>query len=267
MTFFQIFILSIVQGLTEFLPVSSSGHLVLAPHLTGVADQGVLMDVALHIGTMLAIVLYYRRDVWNISWAVLQGRRAKDQQSRRLGLYIAAGSVPALLIGGILHFTLPEGIRSVGVITFSMVFFGLLMGVADLFGRQEREIKSSTLRAVLAIGAAQALALIPGTSRSGITMTAARFMGFKRVDAARLSFLLGLPVMAAAGFVSLLEIAQSGSGEMWADALTAIALSFLAGLAAIHFMMRFLQKIGLLPFVFYRMFLGGFLFVYFFDVI
>ncbi len=263
MTFFQLFILATIQGLTEFLPVSSSGHLVLAPKILGEHDQGIVIDVALHVGTLLAVLLYYHRDIWLIAKNVLMGRRAPDPQMRHLGWYIAAASIPAFIVGGAIHFLLPDGIRSVAVITATTLFFGFLMGIADMYGKKTLKVADSTLGRIFVIGCAQALALIPGTSRSGITMTAARFMGFERVAAARLSFLIGIPAIAGAGAVSILGLLDDPTPDLLYQALTAIGLSFAAGLFAIHFMMFWLKRAGLLPFVFYRMFLGGFLLVYF----
>lgn len=263
MTFFQLFILATLQGLTEFLPVSSSGHLVLAPKLLGEHDQGLVIDVALHVGTLLAVLLYYWRDLWQIAKNVLMGRRAPDPQMRNLGWYIALASIPAFIMGGTIHFLMPDGIRSVAVITATTLFFGFLMGIADMYGKKTLKVPDSTLGRIFIIGCAQALALIPGTSRSGITMTAARFMGYDRVDAARLSFLIGIPAIAGAGAVSLLGLLDDPTPDLLYQSLTAIGLSFVAGLLAIHFMMFWLKRAGLLPFVFYRMFLGGFLLVYF----
>jgi len=265
MSFFHLAILSFIQGLTEFLPVSSSGHLVLAPHLLGMKDQGLLIDVALHIGTMCAIILYYRRDIFSILRAVLQGKKAQDQGARKLGWQIAVASIPAFIVGGFLHFYDPDGIRSVAVITATTLFFGLLMGLADMYGRKDRAMGDVTFKSAFIVGCAQVLALIPGTSRSGITITAARFLGFNRVDAARFSFFIGLPVMAAAGLVSLFELLRAPETGLWHEVLGAIALSFGFGLCAIHFMMTWLKKSDLLVFVVYRMFLGGFLLVWFFT--
>ena len=263
MPFLHIFILSVVQGLTEFLPVSSSGHLALTPKLLGMADQGVLMDVAMHVGTLFAILLYYRRDIWQIAFAVLQGRKTTNPAAQRIGIYIAIGSIPAFVMGAVIHLMFPDGIRSVAVIATTTIVFGLLMGIADMFGRQEKKVEDVSLKTAFLIGCAQALALIPGTSRSGSTMTAARFLGLTRVDAAKFSFLLGIPAMAGAGLLSFLEILKTDDVGLWHDAATAVGLAFLAGLLAIHVMMTWLKRAGLMPFVFYRMFLGGFLLVYF----
>lgn len=262
MTFLHLFFLSLVQGLTEFLPVSSSGHLALFPKIFGEADQGILIDVALHIGTLLAILIYYRRDIFNIVIAVVTWNNPARVKDRNLGLLIALGSIPAVAVGLIIHEVFPEGIRSVAVIAFNMIAFAILMGIADKKGAQEKEIHDVNIKSALIVGLAQAVALVPGVSRSGITMTMARFLGFKRTEAARFSFLLGIPAMAGAGLLSLLEIAKADNPGLWHDAAIAVGFSFLAGLAAIHFMMRWLRNAGLMPFVIYRLILGVFLFFY-----
>lgn len=253
MTLTYILVLSIVQGLTEFLPISSSAHLVLAPLVLGEHDQGLLIDVALHVGTLLAVIVYYWKDLWQMAVAVLRWRAGP---MRDLAVYIVLATIPALAFGLVIKHFFPGGIRSVEVIAFTTLFFGVLMGVADRFFPQEKKIGDITLKKALIIGCAQALAIIPGTSRSGVTMTAARFMGFSRVDAARFSFLLGAPATAAAGFVSFLEIFKTDDPGLWQDSMIAVALAFIAGLGAIHFMMKWLSKFGLLPFVVYRLLLG-----------
>lgn len=263
MTLAYIAILALVQGLTEFLPVSSSGHLVLVPLMLGEADQGLILDVALHMGTLSAILVYYWRDVWKIAFSVLFWRSTKDMQSRNLGLYIVLATIPAVLFGLAVKTVFPDGIRSVAVITATTIFFGIVMGIADMSGGKERSMKDMTLGRAMLIGCAQALALIPGTSRSGITMTMARFLGFNRVEAAKFSFLLGMPAMAAAGFMALLDMLKADDPGLYSHAAASTVMAFFAGLAAIHFMMKWLGKFGLMPFVIYRMFLGGFLLVYF----
>jgi len=260
MTFTYILVLSVIQGLTEFLPVSSSAHLALTPKIFGEQDQGILIDVALHVGTLLAILIYYWKDVWAIAFAVLTWKR--DRPEFNLGIYIGLATIPALAAGLAIHHLFPDGIRSVTVITATTLIFGGLMGIADWKGPQVKEVKDITLKQALLIGCAQAIALIPGTSRSGITMTTARFMGFKRVDAARFSFLLGIPAMMAAGAMSFIEIFKSPNPGLWQDSLIAVALAFIAGIGAIHFMMKWLQKFGLLPFVVYRILLGIFLLLF-----
>lgn len=256
MDLFQLTVLAFIQGLTEFLPVSSSGHLVLLPRLTGWPDQGIMLDVATHVGTLLAIVCYYRRDIFAMVVAVLRWNNPDTRPMRNLALLIVLGSVPAVLAGAAIHHFFPDGIRSVGVIIFTTLFFGALMGIADRKGAEERAVETVNWRTALYIGFAQALALIPGTSRSGVTMTAARFIGFKRTEAARFSFLLGLPAMAGAGFLNFLEMLDAGAGDLWRDAGVVVVLAFVFGLGAIHVMIRWLGRAGLMPFVVYRMILG-----------
>ena len=264
MSFLHLFFLSLVQGLTEFLPVSSSGHLVLFPHLFGLADQGQRMDIALHIGTFVAIVVYYWRDIWQIGFAVLQGPKTQDKASQKLGLCIAFATIPAVIFGYILHLIYPDGIRDLRVIIGTMLFFGVVMGLVDIIFPQQKQIKDISWMSGFLIGCAQAVALIPGVSRSGITITAARMMGFGRKDAARFSFLLGLPAMAGAAALSLYGIYKDNIVLDWSEVSLAVFFAFLSGLAAIHIMMRWVTQWGLVPFAIYRCFLGGFLWVYFF---
>lgn len=258
MTLSQIAFLSAVQGITEFLPVSSSAHLVLVPHLLRMADQGIIMDLAVHIGTLLAVLVYYRRDVWDMALAVLDWRNPERADARRLAVYIALATLPAVLLGVVIHVCFPGGIRSLWVIAATTLFFGALMGLAD---RRPATVEKLNLRGAMIVGFAQALALVPGTSRSGITMTAGRFLGLSRVDAARFSFLLGIPATAAAGFLGALDLLKSGDPALATDALLGVVLSFLAAIAAIHFMMRWLKSFGLMPFVIYRLALGSLLVV------
>jgi undecaprenyl-diphosphatase len=262
MEFLYLLALSLVQGLTEFLPVSSSGHLVVLPRIFDWPDQGILIDVALHIGTLTAILVYYRRDIFSILHAVLHWNDKAQKKTRNLGLYILAGSVPAGIAGlAVAHF-FPEGIRDIQLIAMASIFFGLLMGAVDIKCPKNLGLEDITLKSALIIGVAQVFALLPGGSRSGITLTAARFLGFNRVDAARFSFLLGIPVMMGAGALSLLEIAQSHDPDLWRNAFLAIGMAFVAALGAIHFMMRWLQRGSLVIFAVYRVLFA--LFILFF---
>lgn len=260
MSFAYILLLAVLQGLTEFLPVSSSGHLALAPKLLEVADQGLLMDVAMHVGTLCAVLVYYRRDVMQMICAVwhfiMRTEKPEDVFHRNLGFFIVLATIPAVVFGFILHIAEPDGMRALGVIIFTTLFFGVLMGIADFVGSKSKTIADLRLRHALVIGFAQMCALIPGTSRSGITMTAARFMGFARVDAARFSFLLGIPATGAAGTLGMLEMLETGNTQLLHDAALGMFFSFIAALGAIHFMMRWLSRYGLLPFAIYRVFLG-----------
>lgn len=256
MSFAYVLLLAVVQGLTEFLPISSSGHLVLVPKLLEAADQGLVMDVALHVGTLLAVLVYYRRDVFDMVLAVVHWRDPARVTARRLAVFIVLASIPAVLAGLALHLLLPDGIRSLWVIICTTLFFGILMGVADHFAPREKSLGEITLRDAFVVGLAQMCALIPGTSRSGVTMTAARFLGFERVSAARFSFLLGIPAIAGAGTLGMLELLESGDSELMQDAAVGLGAAFVAGLFAIHFMIRWLSRYGLLPFAIYRVLLA-----------
>jgi len=257
----QIIVLAVVQGITEFLPISSSGHLILIPFLTGWPDQGQFTDVMVHLGTLLAILIYFWRDVWRILVGAAMLVRGKITDDGRLAIYILLSTIPAVLFGLVLdHFDFGDLDRNVTVVAWNTLIYGVLMLVADRVGPQVKTIDNVTLPSALAIGVAQALALIPGTSRSGVTMTAARFLGFTRPDAARFSFLLGIPAIAAAGVLKLSK-ALSNCQAITLDEIECAALTFLAGLAAIAFLMAMLKRVTFFPFVLYRMVLGGFLLV------
>jgi len=257
----QIIVLAVVQGITEFLPISSSGHLILIPFLTGWPDQGQFTDVMTHLGTLLAVLIYFWRDVWHLILGTLNLFRGKITHDGKLALYILAGTIPAILFGYTLKkLNVPDLERNVTVVAWNTVIYGVLMLVADTVGKQEKTINDVTLKSALVIGCAQALALIPGTSRSGVTMTAARFLNFTRSDSARFSFLLGIPATAAAIALTLGQAVKSGC-HITSDELLAAGFTFIAGILAIAFLMGLLRRISFLPFVLYRMALGGFLLV------
>jgi undecaprenyl-diphosphatase len=188
----QIVVLAIVQGITEFLPISSSGHLILIPVMTGWPDQGLVTDVMVHVGSLFAILVYFWRDVLRLAGGVFSLLRLRLSDDARLVLYIVLATIPAIVFGLVLKATgLLDRIRGIEVVAWNAVIFGLLLLIADRTGARAKRMADLTLHPALMIGLAQALALIPGTSRSGITITAARFLGFERAEAARFSFLLG----------------------------------------------------------------------------
>jgi len=261
MTIEQIIVLAVVQGVTEFLPISSSGHLILVPQLMHWHDQGLVVDVMTHIGTLLAILIYFWRDVWRITVGALELLKGRVTDDGRLAIYIILATIPAVAFGIFLKkFGFTDLERNVAVVAWNTILYGLLMLVADMVGPQEKTIANMTLGNALIIGVAQALALIPGTSRSGVTMTAGRFLGFTRPDCARFSFLLGIPAIAGAGIFTVADALTSGE-TITMDAVYCAGLTFLAGLAAIAFLMALVKRISFLPFVLYRMVLGGFLLV------
>jgi undecaprenyl-diphosphatase len=256
MTLEQIIVLALVQGITEFLPISSSGHLILVPVLTGWPDQGLLVDVMAHVGSLLAIIVYFRRDVVNLMGGGLDLVRGRLTAAGRMVLYILAATVPAVILGLVFKTTgFIETIRGPHIVAWNAIVFGLLMLVADRLGAQRSKIGDVTLWSAIAVGAAQALALVPGTSRSGVTITAARAMGFTRPEAARFSFLIGMPAIAGAGLLVLGEAVEQGE-PISTDAVIVGGLTFFTSLAAIAFLMAILRRYSLLPFVIYRIVLG-----------
>jgi undecaprenyl-diphosphatase len=257
----QIIVLAVVQGVTEFLPISSSGHLILIPYLTGWPDQGIVTDVMVHLGTLGAILVYFWRDVLRLMKGGLLLLRREVTPDGLLALYILIATIPAVLFGIFLKkFGITDLDRNVAVIAWNTILYGVLMLIADMFRPQNKTMADMTLWSAVLIGVAQALALIPGTSRSGVTMTAGRFLGFNRPDCARFSFLLGIPATAGAIVFTVGDAIGSGGG-VTSDALLAAALTFVAGILAIAFLMGLLRRISFLPFVLYRMALGGFLLV------
>jgi undecaprenyl-diphosphatase len=253
----HILVLAIVQGVTEFLPISSSAHLVLLPVVTGWPDQGLVIDVAAHFGSLLAVLAYFWRDVLGLFGGFLRlvFRRERTREGL-LAVFIVIATVPAVLVGLAIKEVWPGGIRDPEVIGFTAVGFGLVLWLADRFGPARRGMMELGWRGALAIGCAQAIALVPGTSRSGITMTAGRLLGLTRVEAARFSFLLSIPAIAGASLLEGAELAGSGDHGLYLDAALSAGLTFLAALAAIVWLMRWLRRATFLPFVVYRVALG-----------
>lgn len=258
MTNLQVIILAIVQGLTEFLPISSSGHLVLVPAFFEWVDQGLAFDVAVHFGSLLAVLAFFRNDIIGLikgGFQVLGGK--VETVESRLALGIVLGTVPAAIAGLLLVDWIEANLRSPSVIVFTLSGYAILMILADKLGRRERNISHVTLKDAVLIGCAQALALIPGTSRSGITITAGRFLGFERQDAARFSFLLAVPVILLATMFSLLGLLMSDDAVEWGQLAIGVVVSAVVAYLSIEFFMRFVSKIGLLPFAIYRLLLAA----------
>ena len=258
MTGLQIVVLAIVQGLTEFLPVSSSGHLVLVPYLVGWNDQGLTFDVAVHFGSLLAVVVYFRNDLLQLirgGLALIGIGERTDYSTLALG--VALGTVPAALAGLAFAGWIEANLRSAIVVIVALSFWGIVMGLADRFGRRERGIRDFTIKDALLVGCAQALALIPGTSRSGITITAGRLLGFDRQDAARFSFLLSAPVILLATGYETLGMLLSDATIAWNELGIAAIVSAIVAYICIDLLMRFVSRIGLLPFTIYRLLLAG----------
>ena len=268
MSWLHLIILAIIQGLTEFLPVSSSAHLILAPQLLGwPVDQGPLIDVMAHFGSLFAVMLYFRKDVGDIltGFIDLLGRKLNKRSALALNLIIA--TPPALLLG----FTLNAAgwdvlLRNPLIIAATTIVFGILLWVSDLKGRQIETTETLTWKKAGLLGLAQAMALIPGTSRSGITMTAARFMDMTREESARFSMLMSLPIIGAGGAFALLKLlsSEAGGGASATDGLIVAVLSFAAAYACIAVFMRVVSRIGFFPFMVYRLILGAGLLIWIF---
>jgi undecaprenyl-diphosphatase len=253
----QIITLALVQGLTEFLPISSSAHLILVPVLTPWQDQGLAFDVAVHVGTLLAVILYFRRDIAAMLAAWLDSLRGRGLTADgRLAWGVILGTVPVGLAGLLLGDFIEAHLRSSLVIAITTLVFGLLLWWADARGRRRRDEHSMDWRDILTIGVAQALALIPGTSRSGITITAGLALGLTRQAAARFSFLLSIPVILLAGGMETLKLAAQPQPAPWSILLLGTAVAGVSAYLCIHFFLKLLERIGMLPFVVYRLVLG-----------
>jgi len=252
----QIIILAIVQGITEFLPISSSGHLILVPYFTGMPDQGLVTDVMVHVGSLFAVIVYFWRDVLKLIGGFFDLIRGRMTLWARMVLMILLATIPAVAFGLYLKYSgLAANLRSIELIAWTAIIYAILMYVADRFGPRLKAMEDMKFAPAIIIGFAQALALIPGTSRSGVTMTAARALGFERAEAARFSFLLGIPAIAGAGLFIVLELLEAGEAVP-PGALLAAGLTFFSALAAIAFLMALVKRMSFLPFVLYRLALG-----------
>lgn len=260
----QTITLAVVQGLTEFLPISSSAHLILVPLFTGWQDQGLAFDVAVHLGTLLAVVYYFRVQIIRLGygfWRLLGNRPSRIYS--KLALWLILASFPIALIGLLAHDFVATYLRSPLVIAFSTVSFALLLWASDYFGRHAKSIHQLHWKDAIIIGMAQTLALIPGTSRSGITLTAGLSLGFNRTCSATFSFLLSIPVIILAATYEGYKILISSSEVNWSALLLGIAFAAITAYFCIHAFFYFIRKIGVLPFVLYRLLLGAFLLLMF----
>lgn len=260
----QAIVIGILQGITEFLPISSSAHLILVPVITGWTDQGVAFDLAVHLGTLAAVLLYFRRDVGSLvkdAGTSLAQRRHVGQS--RLAVALAIGTIPTGIAGLLLLDLIETTLRSVPLIIFTTVFFGILLGLADVFGRKARPVDAITWKDALVVGCAQALSIIPGTSRSGATITAGLMLGLTREAASRFSFLLAIPITALAATVKLVELAGENADVQWMSFLIGAVAAFVTALLAIHYFLKWLNQFGMWPYVIYRMLLAAVLYFFF----
>lgn len=275
MSLLHVFILALIQGLTEFLPVSSSAHLIFPSHLLGWEDQGLAFDVAVHVGTLLAVVLYYLADIVKISTFTIEAVvKRKVSPIAKIGFCVIIGTLPVVIVGVLFEKTISTVIRdSIDVIAYATIGFGLLLGLAsyvnrrivwrnidNVQGARADSLRGLTYVQALVIGFAQAIAIIPGTSRSGITMTAGLFLGLKAEAAARFSFLLSIPVILASGLFEILKLYKQETLELqWVNLILGGFISFAVALVVIHLFLKFIAKSGMALFVIYRVLLGAIL--------
>jgi len=255
MEWLQVIVLALIQGITEFLPISSSAHLILPAQLTDWPDQGLAFDVAVHIGSLIAVLTYFRRDLVGFagsSWYLIH-RRELDEQAALL-LKIGLATVPVVVCGMLLKGWIESDLRTVPVIAFATIGFGLLLWYAD---RNHGERTAVTWQDALVIGLMQALALVPGTSRSGITITAALLIGLSRTTAARFSFLLSIPTIGGAGVLMTREVLREGVPEHWLQLFVGALIAGVSAYACIRLFIALIERTGLTPYVIYRLALGA----------
>ena len=259
MSTFEAIVLGIVQGLTEFLPISSTGHLRIVPAFAGWEDPGAAFTAVTQLGTLAAVLLYFRHDLWRIGRAWLHSLRRPELRSEpdaRLGWYIVIGTIPISVFGFAFSDQIENGARDLYLIGSTLILLGLLLLVAEKVSDHERAMEQLSWRDGIAIGFAQALALVPGVSRSGATLTAGLFLGLKREAAARFSFLLSVPAVVLSGVYQLGDVFEGKEAVGVAPTVIATVFAFIAGYASIAFLLSFLQNHSTYVFVAYRVILG-----------
>ena len=256
--FFQVTILAVLQGATEFLPVSSSGHLILPSLLFAWHDQGLTFDVAVHVGTLFAVLIYFKDELQRLVFAlILSVFQRKNSEDSKLAWMLLAATIPAGLSGLLLASQVEQYSRSLILIGVTSIGFGLLLFVSDRFGSKQRTLADMNWKTALLIGFSQVLALIPGTSRSGVTMTAALFCNLDRAAAARFSFLLAIPIITASGLLRGIQLLQAETESVeWFVLLYAIFISAVVAYLCIRYFLQLIERFGFLPFVIYRVLLG-----------
>jgi undecaprenyl-diphosphatase len=259
--FLKAVLLGILQGLTEFLPISSSAHLRIFPELFGWGDPGAAFTAVIQIGTELAVLIYFRKDIWRIGSAWLRSIAKPELRGTldsRMGWYIIVGSVPIVVLGVLLKDVIERDFRNLWIIGTTLIVLGVVLGVADRVGRTDRAVHDMTLRHSVMLGAAQALALVPGVSRSGATISMGRLLGYDREAATRFAFLLAIPAVIGAGIFELKEIPGGENAYGVGPTLVATVISFVVGYSAIAWLLRYVSTRSYLPFVVYRVALGAF---------
>ncbi|WP_100912663.1 undecaprenyl-diphosphate phosphatase [Pseudoalteromonas spongiae] len=257
----EIVVLALIQGFTEFLPISSSGHLILPSQLLGWQDQGQAFDIAVHVGTLFAVLIYFRKDVVQILSAWFKSCAGKGHTAEsKLGWYIILATIPAGLVAGLAKDFIETNTRGAAVIATTTIVFGLALWYADIKAKENKNIFDIKWKAALLIGIAQAVALIPGTSRSGITITAGLLLGLDKKSAARFSFLMSIPVIGGLGLVMIIKLILDNTAVDWYALILGTVLSFVSAYTCIFLFLKFIERMGMLPFVIYRLILGFALF-------
>ncbi|HET6560766.1 MAG TPA: undecaprenyl-diphosphate phosphatase [Marmoricola sp.] len=258
--FLKAVVLGVIQGLTEFLPISSSAHLRIFPEWFGWGDPGAAFTAVIQIGTELAVLIYFRKDIWRIASAwvrSLYDPAWRGHVDTRMGWYVIVGSLPIVVLGILLKDVIENDFRSLWIIGTTLIVLGIVLGIADRVGRSDRTINKMTLQHSVLLGAAQAMALIPGVSRSGATISMGRFLGYDREAATRFAFLLAIPAVVGAGIFELKEIPGGDNAYGPLPTLVATVVSFIVGYAAIAWLLRYVTTKSYLPFVVYRIALGS----------
>ena len=268
MALLYVVILALVQGITEFLPISSSGHLILVAETSNALNVGfpvraeadsLTLNIAVHIGTLFAVCLYFWRDLFGLMHGGLKLITGRFDQQSRLLLYLIVGSIPVFIVGFFFKEEIALDLQNIEVVAWATLIFGIVLYLADTMGMTIKRMEQMSLSPAILIGIAQVLALIPGTSRSGITMSMARMLGFERREAARFSMLLAIPTIAGAGFLGALDLVQAGNMQLGREAIIAAFLSFIFALISIAALMAWLERASFTPFVIYRIVMGLFL--------
>ena len=257
---FKAVALGTLQGLTEFLPISSSAHLRIFPELFGWGDPGAAFTAVIQIGTELAVLIYFRKDIWRIgsAWARSLFRpEYRGHLDSRMGWFIIIGSLPIVVLGVLLKDVIERDFRNLWIIGTTLIVLGIILGIADRFSSDDKQIKHLSLRDAVLMGAAQACALVPGVSRSGATISMGRFLGYEREAATRYAFLLAIPAVVGAGLFELKEIPHGDNAYGWGPTIVATVVSFVVGYAAIAWLLRYVSTHSYTPFVLYRVALGG----------
>ena len=257
MALIQLSVIAIIQGITEFLPISSSGHLILIPSLTGWPDQGLVIDVAVHVGTLGAVMVYLWRDIWLMILGIAKPGNIRRNAGLRLIAQLTVATIPLVIGGYVIYRYAGSTLRSAEIVGWSTLGFGVLLYFADRYTVTINRLEHMTWGRAFLIGIAQIFALIPGASRAGTTITMARFLGFERTDAARFSMLLSIPAIFASGAAVTKDLIDSGAEHVLAEVVVAGAMSFVAAVVAVVLMMEWLRRANFTPFVIYRFALGG----------